>query len=245
MDNELVYSLAQKIGVIDLIKEFESKRKLYISMGKKATLPQTQLKISCDVAARLGDFDVVDYLLDNSGVGIIGTYLCSHLTFDYTCGHGDIEKVIQLWNKLKAMEVRCVYGLNFAARGGHYSVVSFLLDNKCGSTSDAMDFAASGGYLHVVQLLHAYGCQATTWAMDCAAVNGHYDMLVWLHLNRNEGCTAYGIEKTVHVFLFNYRPVYEKVLKFMFRHYMGLVPISVHLLAKDTRNGKLTKLINK
>ena len=54
-----------------------------------------------------------------------------------------------------------------------------------------MNTAAMNGHLETVIWLHlnrAEGC--TTNAMDYAAYNGHLDAIIWLHVNRTEGCTT-------------------------------------------------------
>jgi len=54
-----------------------------------------------------------------------------------------------------------------------------------------MDSAAGEGHIDVVIWLHENreeGCSAQ--AMDSAAMCGHMDVILWLHEHRNEGCTA-------------------------------------------------------
>jgi hypothetical protein len=59
-----------------------------------------------------------------------------------------------------------------------------------------MDCAAQAGHLEVLIWLHinrAEGC--TTNAMESAALCGHLEIVKWLHTNRTEGCTTHAMGK--------------------------------------------------
>src|SRR3989344_1282659 len=81
-------------------------------------------------------------------------------------------------------------GLESGAKGGYLGKV--ILESRCGGKfdEDVMDWAAKNGHLNVIIWLHlnrTEGCSRR--AMNDAAKNGHFDVVKWLHENRTEGCS--------------------------------------------------------
>ncbi len=55
------------------------------------------------------------------------------------------------------------------------------------------------GHLDILIWLHENrneGC--TVKAMDCASEEGHLDVVKWLHEHRSEGCTSYAMDSAAH-----------------------------------------------
>ena len=83
---------------------------------------------------------------------------------------------------------------DFAARNGELEVLKRLPYSITGTIS-AMDNASEEGHLDVVMWLHINrdeGC--SDYAMNHAARYGHLDIVKWLHYNRTEGCSHYAID---------------------------------------------------
>src|SRR3990167_3699033 len=81
-------------------------------------------------------------------------------------------------------------GLKNGVERGYLGKV--ILESRCGGKfrKNVMGWAAKNGHLDVVVWLHLNrneGCSKC--AMDWAAMNGHLDVVKWLHENRTEGCS--------------------------------------------------------
>ncbi|OQS05989.1 hypothetical protein THRCLA_01939 [Thraustotheca clavata] len=88
-----------------------------------------------------------------------------------------------------------------AASQGHLHVVKYLLNiTPQGIITPLeeplpMDKAAKFGYDDIVVVLHEHPTTSycTTDAMDDAAAHGNLELVMFLHQNRQEGCTDYGL----------------------------------------------------
>jgi hypothetical protein len=83
-----------------------------------------------------------------------------------------------------------IHAVDGAAAIGQIPILEWFYNNhleRC--SSKAMDKAAEHGHAATVQWLHEHGADCTELAMDAAAEQGHFEIAVFLHRERDEGCS--------------------------------------------------------
>lgn len=79
-------------------------------------------------------------------------------------------------------------GLENAAKGGHISIVEYLLDHGATDFNDALSSAAEGGHMNIVQLMLENGATDYNRGLKYAAMEGHMDIV---QLMLEKGATDY------------------------------------------------------
>lgn len=144
-----------------------------------------------DLAASNGHLHIIKWLYSHRTEG------CTSSAFDYAAEKGHLHVI--KWLITKYPDKYMISANDIAASYGHLEILEWVFQEypHLGHvTSLAIAYAAGNGHLEVVKFL-SKSSPATTSAMNQALFNNKLDVVYWLHKNRTEGCTSYGLSKSI------------------------------------------------
>ncbi|EFA75935.1 hypothetical protein PPL_10509 [Heterostelium album PN500] len=155
----------------------------------------TRYLLSVYISIRLGEFDVVKYLMKR-----YPRYMPKSLkvrAYQVAAGRGHLE-IIKYFDRKhygsKGLKFTCgVEVVEAACSNGYLEMVQYLVETKKPVTKKAFSDAARYGHLPIVVYLHEKVFLTTrldTRAMNRAAEYGFLNVVKWIHENRLEGCTT-------------------------------------------------------
>jgi len=146
---------------------------------------EAQLKLpkaACSDAARWGDRDLIEWIVERSPKRWNATLCCNAAKG----GH------LGLLQRLR--EQGCLWDartFDNAARYGDAHMLDWLLEQGCPMRERTCEMAARGGHKRIVEWLVANGCPWDAYVYAGAARHGHLDLIRWFRVRYSEPLTTW------------------------------------------------------